>query len=196
MNVYSLMLFFHFVFLIAAVAATALVGYAALRLRSAETAADATLWGNFVRRVVPVFPIASLGLIGTGAYMTAIAWSWSTPWVIAGLAGLFMIMLLGSGVEGSRGRATRAELRAAGMSPRARQLLCDPLAWSAKVMTWTLVLAVTFVMTAKPTALICAAALAAALVGGVIGAVPFWTRRPRAVDSSIGRDGNWAHPRV
>lgn len=192
MSAYSLMLFLHFLFLIAAVAATALTGLAALRLGRSGTAAEAAKWGEFVRRVVPVFPVASLGLIGTGAYMTTKAWSWSTPWVVAGLAGLFMIMLLGAGVEGSRGRATSAELRAAGLSERARRLLRDPIAWSAKVTTWTLVLAVIFLMTTKPTAVVCGVTLAVALVCGVLGAVPFWAGRPRATAPIAGRDGDLA----
>jgi len=169
------MLFLHFAFMIAAVAASALAGFAAWRLRCVQSSAEAVQWAQFVRRVVPTFPVASLGLLGTGAYMTSKLWTWSTPWVIAGLAGLIAIMLLGAGVEGQRGRAAVAELRASGLSPRARGLLRDPVAWSAKVTTWTLVLAVVFVMTAKPTALICALALVSAPIAGVLLAVPFWS---------------------
>lgn len=192
MNAYSLMLFFHFVFMIAAVAATAIAGLAALRLRRVETAADAMRWEELVRRVVPVFPVASIGLIGTGAYMTSKVWSWTAPWVVAGLAGLFMIMLLGAGVEGGRRRAARTELRAAGLSQRAKRLLCDPVSWSAKVTTWTLVMSLLFVMTTKPSASICAAALAIALACGVLGAVPFWATRGRTTDSAVRRQSDWA----
>ena len=102
MNIYLLMLLLHFLFMTAAVAAAALVGYAALRLRAAETVAEASRWGAFVEKVKVTFPIASLGLIGSGAYMTYKVWSWSTPWVVAGLAGLIAIMLLGAGVEVGR----------------------------------------------------------------------------------------------
>lgn len=179
LGAYSLMLFLHLVFLICAVAAMALTGLAALRLGGTETAAEAMHWGEFVRRLVPIFPVASLGLIGTGAYMTSEAWSWKAPWVIAGLAGLFLIILLGAGVEGIRGRAAHHELQASGLSQRARRLLCDPISWSAKVTTWSLLLAIIFVMTTKPSAAICAAALLVALACGVVGAVPFWARRGR-----------------
>ena len=163
-------------FLIVAVAAAALAGFAALRLRGAESSAEATGWGDLIRRVVALFPVASLGLIGTGAYMTSEAWSWSTPWIVAGLAGLFMIMVLGGAGEGMRARALSAELRAVGLSQRARGLLRDPIAWSAKVATWTLMLAVIFVMTTKPGSIACAAVLAVALVAGVLGAIPFWAK--------------------
>jgi len=178
-GVYSLMLFLHFICLIVAVAAVALAGLAALRVRDTATAADAMHWEELVRRVVPVFPVASLGLIGTGAYMTSEAWNWTAPWVVSGLAGLFMIMFLGAGVEGRRRRAARAELRAAGLSPRARHLLCDPILWSAKVTTWTLIVSLLFVMTMKPDAAVCTVALSVALAAGVLGAVPFWARRGR-----------------
>ncbi len=175
------MLFLHFIFLLCAVAAAAVAGLAALRLRAVESPTEAMRWEAVVRRVVPLFPVASLGLIGTGAYMTIRIWTWSTPWILAGLAGLIAIMLLGAGLEGSRGRAASAELGAAGLSERARRLLRDPIAWSAKVTTWTLMLAVIFVMTTKPDAFICAAALAVALICGVLGAIPFWaTPRERA----------------
>jgi hypothetical protein len=177
LSTYSLMLFLHLSSLVAAVAAASLAGFAALRLRGAQSAAEARAWGDSIRRVVVVFPVASLGLIGTGAYMTSAAWSWSTPWIVAGLAGLFMIMLLGGAGEGRRARALSAELRSAGLSQRAKRLLCDPIAWSAKVATWTLMLAVIFVMTIKPSAVVCIIALALAVVCGVLGAVPFWSER-------------------
>jgi len=192
MSAYSLMLFLHFVFLTAAVAAAALTGFAALRLRGAESSAEAMGWGKFIRRVARSFPVASLGLIGTGAYMTSESWSWSTPYIVAGLAGLVTIMLLGAGVEGSRGRAIGAELREAGLSLKARRLLFDPIAWSAKVTIWALLLAVIFVMTTKPTALICAVALAVALVCGVLAAIPFWATRGRAAASGVPRESGLA----
>ena len=129
-----------------------------------------------IGKVVPVFPAATLGLLGSGTYMTQTAWSWSTPWIVAGLTGLAMIMLLGSGLEASRGRALKHEVRMHGLSERARRLLRDPLAWTAKAMTWTLMLAVMFVMTTKPQAWGCATALVIGLAAGAIAAVPIWRR--------------------
>jgi hypothetical protein len=187
---YSFTLFLHFVFLLAAVAAAALSGFAALSLRRAETATEAIRWGASVRRVVPVFPIASLGLIGTGAYMTSKVWSWSTPWIIASLGGLIAIILLGAGVEGSRGRAALAELHAAGLSERAKRLLRDPLAWSARVTIWTLLIGVIFVMTTKPSGIICVAALSTAIVCGVLGALPFWVGPASSATSNLGLKGD------
>jgi hypothetical protein len=106
--------------------------------------------------------------------MTQSAWSWSTPWIIAGLAGLAMIVLLGSVVEASRGRALKHEVRTNGLSERGRRLLRDPVAWTAKAMTWTLMLAVMFVMTTKPPAWGCAISLVIASLAGSIIAMPIW----------------------
>ncbi len=87
-------------------------------------------------------------------------------------------MALGSGIEGSRGRALKRELQTAGLSTRAQRLMRDPLSWSAKVTTWMLMLGVVFVMSTKPSAAGAAAALAVAVALGVAGAVPFWRRPP------------------
>ena len=176
---YSIALFLHFVSLLAAGAGATLAGYAALQLRGATSAAEVARWGMMIGKVVRVFPAATLGLVGTGAYMTQKAWSWSTPWVVAGLVGLTMIVLLGAGVEASRGRALEDEVRARGLSERARRLLRDPLAWTSKAVTWTLMLAVMFVMSTKPPAWGCAVALLVAVLAGAIAAVPIWTGSER-----------------
>jgi hypothetical protein len=175
---YSIALFFHLVSLLAAGAAAALAGYAALRVRGATSPGEVARWGMMIGKVVRVFPLTTVGLLGSGAYMTQTAWSWSTPWIVAGLVGLAMIVLLGSGLEASRGRALRNEVRANGLSERARRLLRDPIAWTAKVMTWTLMLAVIFLMTTKPPAWGCAVTLVLASLGGAIGAVPIWRGSP------------------
>jgi hypothetical protein len=173
---YSIALFFHLVSLVAAGAASALAGYAALRLRAATSPGEVARRGMMIGKVVRVFPPATLGLLGSGAYMTRSAWSWSTPWIVAGLVGLAMIVLLGSGVEASRGRALKNELRTHGLSERARRLMRDPLAWTAKAMTWMLMLGVMFVMTTKPPAWGCAISLAIASLAGAVTAVPIWRR--------------------
>ncbi len=173
---YSIALFFHLVSLLAAGAAAALAGYAGLRMRAAGNPAEVAGWGMMIGRVVRVFPATTLGLLASGIYMTQTAWSWSTPWIVTGLVGLGTLVVLGSGFEASRGRALGRELRAHGLSERARRLLSDPIAWTAKLMTWTLMLALVFVMTTKPPAWGCAASLVIALIVGAVAAVPIWRR--------------------
>ena len=177
MSAYSLALFLHLLSMLLATVATALAGFAAFRLRDSENPREAAGWGMLIGKVVRAFPVATIGLVATGAYMTQKEWSWSSGWIIAGLAGLALIVVCGAGIEGSRGRALKRELQTAGLSARAQQLMRDPLSWSAKVTTWTLTLAVVFVMSTKPSGAGAAAALAVAVGLGVAGAVLFW-RRP------------------
>jgi hypothetical protein len=189
---YSIALFLHLISLLAAGAGAALAGYAALHLRAATSPADVARWGMMIGRVVRVFPPATLGLLSSGAYMTQAAWSWSTPWIVAGVVGLAMIVLLGSGLEASRGRQLEHEVRAHGLSERASRLLRDPLAWTAKAVTWTLMVAVMFVMSTKPPAWGCAISLLGALIIGAIAAVPIW-RGPAAdlrASASLAQDSS------
>jgi hypothetical protein len=186
-SAYSVALFFHLVsFLVAAVAAT-LAGFAAWRLRGAGSAREAAEWGMLIDRVVHAFPVATLGLVGSGAYMTEDVWSWSTPWIVASIVGLGLIVVLGAGIEGRRGEALKRELMRAGMSERARRLLRDPLSWSAKVTTWTLLIAVVFAMATKPSTGGAIASIAGALAGGIVLAIPFW-RSPAAEMAVVGID--------
>ena len=178
MNGYSTALFVHLLFVLVACSAASLTTFAALRLRHVDDVSEATHWLAFTEKIIPAFPLSVLGLLGTGAYMTHQRWSWSIPWVDAALVGLGLIVVLGSGIEASRGRAVRRELATAGVSSRARKLLRDPLAWSARMTTLTLVVAVVFVMAVKPGARECVAAIFLAVVAGVLAAVPMH-RAPR-----------------
>jgi hypothetical protein len=184
MNGYSVALFVHLLSLLLASVAASLSTFAALRLRRVDEAAEAKAWVAFVGRVVPAFPLAVVGLLGSGIYMTHERWGWSIPWVDAALVGLGLIVALGSGVEGARTRALGRELEVAGMSSRARRLLRDPLAWSAKMTTLTVAIAVVFVMTVKPAATECVAVLSVAVAAGVLAATPLWRVPAREVSEA------------
>lgn len=179
MDAYSIVLFIHLVGLLSAAMAASVAFYAALQLRQATTPPEAARWGRLTASVVPVFPAAMLTLLGSGAYMTQGQWSWRTPWIDAGIVGLVLIAVCGSGIEASRGRALKRELETAGMSARARRLLRDPYAWSAKVTTLTLMLGVMFVMSTKPGGLGSAFTIIIAVVVGPLAAVPFWSSSNR-----------------
>lgn len=179
-NVYYIALSLHFASLLLACVAATLALHGALGLRRALDAVEAGRWLQFVGRVVRLFPVAILGLLATGAYMTHARWSWSLPWIQASATGLGLVVVLGSGIEAARARALGRELEAHGLSARARRFLRDPVSWSARMMTLTVTLAVVFVMTTKPGAAGAAGALAAALVTGLVAAVPFWRVGPRA----------------
>jgi len=184
MTGYSIAVFIHLLSLLLACIAASLTTYAALQLRAASSSAEAMRWLALSGRIVPGFPIATLGLFTTGAYMAETSSLWSAPWVLAALAGLAAIAVLGGGVEGSRVRTLKRELQNCGLSERARRLLCDPVAWTAKLMTLTLALGVTFVMTIKPSAEGASVTLILALATGLFAAVPLWWRRSPIIEAS------------
>jgi hypothetical protein len=192
MDAYSVVLFIHLLGLLIAAMAASVAFYAALQLRQAATPSEAARWGRLIRSVVPAFPVATLTLLGSGAYMTQGHWSWRTPWIDAGIAGLALIAACGSGIEAGRGRALERELGTAGMSARARRLLRDPYAWSAKVTTLTLMLGVMFVMSTKPGGLGSAVTIVVAVVVGPLAAVPFWSssNRSRSRTSELAAAGS------
>lgn len=174
MNGYAIALFVHLLCLLLACAAASVATLAALRLRRAGTAGEAIPWIAFTERVVLAFPMAALGLLGTGIFMTHQRWTWSAPWIDAGLVALALIMALGKGVEARRMGMLKRELEASGMTPAARRLLRDPVTWSAKMTTLTLSAAAVFMMTDKPTGVGCVLVMLLAVAGGVLGAVPMW----------------------
>jgi hypothetical protein len=171
---YSVVLFVHLLALLMATGASALAFFAALQLRGAGAPGEVARWGRLTKAVVPAFPVATLLLLGSGAYLTQAGWTWTTPWIDAGLAGLALIVGCGSGIEAARGRALEQEVRACGLSLRARRLQRDPVAWSAKVTTLTLMVAIVFLMVVKPAALGSGLGLVVALALGPLCAVPFW----------------------
>lgn len=178
MTGYSIALFFHLLSLLLAVVCASITMYAALRMRSTTCADDARQWLVLNGRIMRLFPVAGLGLLATGSYMAQSISGWSEPWVMTSLSGLGCIVLLGAGVDGNRSRALGRELTVHGFSDRARHLVRDPMAWTAKLTATTLMLAVMFIMTTKPAAITSAAALLVALCAGVLSAFPFWKTPP------------------
>jgi hypothetical protein len=188
-SAYSFVLFLHFCFLILAMAAFGVLMLASLQIRNAVEIPEIARWGGFIHTVVPLFPVAAIGLFGTGAYMTSDRWTWSTSWVVAAIVGLAMIVISGEVLDGGRGRALEHELKTNGLSERALRLRRDPIGWSAKMTTITLVVAVVYIMSNKPGAAGAIAALAVAVLVGVAVSVPFWRtaeERPAAVSEPAG----------
>jgi len=179
MNVYSFAIFLHLLSLLLASTAVSLHTFASLRLRAASRAAEAIQWVTLAGRISRVFPIAVLGILATGSYMTQRRWLWSMPWIDAALAGLGLIVLLGAGVEASRTRKLGRELQLTAMTPQVRRLMRDPVAWTARMTGICLFIAVVFVMTVKPGAVLCAASIVLSVAAGGLCAVPMW-RAPDA----------------
>ena len=67
---YQIALTLHLLSLLLATAAAALSTFGAWRLRRADNVPDATSWLAFIGKVVRAFPVAIVGLLASGAYMT------------------------------------------------------------------------------------------------------------------------------
>ena len=81
MDAYHVVLYFHILSLVLAFVAAPLLQFCLFRLRAATTLADAAPWGMLAGKIEKVFPVAFLGLFGTGAYMTSDVWGWGTHWI-------------------------------------------------------------------------------------------------------------------
>jgi hypothetical protein len=167
MNGYDIALFFHLLALFAAFAATALLGLAMRRVLTARTGGDALQWLGLAKRTARVFPVALLTLVASGAAMVSERWSWSTPWVDAGLAGVVFLALVGDQVAGRRAAALAHELASDPAAPLPSRVR-DPLWWAASNANPGVALGVVFAMVTKPPA---PAAAAALIVGGLLGAL-------------------------
>jgi hypothetical protein len=169
---YTVALFIHFLSLLTATAAMAATFLAALWLRAAKDAGEAACSLATIERIVPAFPAATLGLLASGAWMTESSWTWTTPWILGGLIGLAVIVVLGAGIDGARNRALKRELGASGFSAKARAMLADPTPWAARLTMMTLLVAVVGIMAMKPSALGVALWLVVGVVAGVLAALP------------------------
>ena len=113
MDSYGLVLFLHLCALLGAIGTAALLHYAEVRLRAANSAATIQSWAGLIEKGARVFPLALVVLLGSGAYLVHRRWSWSAGWVEAALIGVGVLFVVGAGVVGDRSRALKRELRGA-----------------------------------------------------------------------------------
>jgi hypothetical protein len=174
MHSYQIALFVHLLALLAAFGASSVVHVAMSKIRSARTGAEALEWLRVAHGLSRVFPIALAALVGTGAWMLQTAWSWSAGFVLAGLTGVFLLLVSGAAVEGTRARKVAAALAARPGQPPQSEVR-DTVWWCASWANTGVAVGVTFAMVMKPSAAGAFAALAVALVSGA--AVGFLARR-------------------
>lgn len=180
MNTYHVVLYIHLLSLLVGFSAGVVETVCLLRLRAATTLEAAGPWGQLAGEVEKAFPVAILGLFGTGAYMTYDIWTWTTSWIVLPICGLAIITLQGPLVAGRRGHAVKAALMANGpgpLGPAARQMTRDRPLWAAVMTNTMLVLGIVWVMTLKPAWGGAIAALAVAYAVGLVLAVSL-TRAP------------------
>jgi hypothetical protein len=170
LNTYHYVLYLHLLSLFIGIGAGSVILACLLQLRAARTVEQAAPWGMMAGKVGKFFPIAILGLFGTGAYMTSDLWTWSTRWIDVAIAALVVLLLQGALIAERTGHKLGAALQANGpgpLGPEARRLTLHPGLWVVEFSNLGIVFGVVWNMTVKPGL---GEALAAVLIGYVVGA--------------------------
>jgi uncharacterized membrane protein len=189
----SVALFLHILSLLAAAGATALVILASLRLRAAKTGAEAFPWGVLAAKSAKTFPIASVGLFLTGAYMVHnVGFSWSAGWVVMAILGLIFLNVEGAVLGGGHGKKLGAALKESGPGPvsdHVRELTNEKLHWVVSFGAPGLVLGIVWNMERQASL---GGSLLAMLVGyGAGAAIGLWVQSkapagaPEAAPSAV-----------
>jgi hypothetical protein len=177
---YHVALYIHFVSLLIGIGAASVLTVCAFQLRAARTLADAAPWGRIAAKVGRLFPIAILGLFGSGAYMTSDVWTWDTGWIEVGIAALVVLAIQGPLVAERSGKKVAQALMANGpgdlRGDALRKTRYLPL-WWAEMSAIGLVLGIVWNMTTKAGL---GSSIAAAVGGYAIGVALalLFTRQP------------------
>ncbi len=184
MNTYHYVLYVHLLSLFVGIGAGAVLLACLLQLRAARTLEQAVPFGMLAGKIGKFFPIAIVGLFGTGAYMTTESgspWSWSTRWIDVGIVALVLLLAQGAGIAERTGHKLAAALQANGpgpLGPEARRMALHPGLWVVEFTNLGLVFGIVWDMTEKPGL---GGSIAAAAGGYVVGAALalLVTRRPQ-----------------
>jgi hypothetical protein len=172
-NTYHYVLYVHLLALFVGIGAGAVLLACLLQLRAARTLEQAVPWGMMAGKVGKFFPVAILGLFGTGLYLTTedtFPWSMGTGWVDVGIAALVVLFVQGAGIAERTGHRLGAALQANGpgpLGPEARRMALHPGLWVVEFSNLGIVFGVVWNMTQKPGL---GGSLAAVLVGYAVGA--------------------------
>jgi hypothetical protein len=170
LNTYHYVLYVHLLSLFVGIGAGSVLLACLLQLRAARTVEQAAPWGIMAGKVGKLFPVAILGLFGTGAYMTSDLWTWSTRWIDVAIAALVVLTVQGAGIAERTGHKLGAALQANGpgpLGPEARRMTLHPGLWVVEFSNLGIVFAVVWNMTLKPGL---GESLAAVLIGYAVGA--------------------------
>ena len=184
-DIYPVLLYLHLLFVAAAFSASALLHFGALRMRGAERAAIALDGAGVLRRVGPLMPLFSIGLLVSGALLVQAAWSWKSPWVLAAVGALLLMKVIGAAaiqpamprLAGMLVPAVRANPTAPVPADFARAVRA-PRFWTAFQLQPALALGIMCLMVVKPGAVGSVATLLAFMAAGALAAVPLWRRAP------------------
>jgi hypothetical protein len=173
LNTYHYVLYIHLLSLFVGIGAGSVLLACLFQLRAARTLEQAAPWGMLAGKVGKLFPVAVVGLFGTGLYMTTestFPWSFSTGWVDVGVAALVVLLAQGAGIAERTGHKLGEALQANGpgpLGPEARRMALHPGLWVVEFSNLGIVMGVVWNMTEKPGL---GGSLAAVLVGYAVGA--------------------------
>ena len=170
MDTYLVVKYIHLLALLVGIGAASVLLVCLFQLRSAQTLEQAGPWGRVAGRVALLFPVAILGLFGTGAYLTTDLWTWSTRWIDVSIGGLALLALQGPLVAERTAKKLEHALHANGpgpLGPAARRMTRHPGLWVSEFSNIGVVLGVVWDMTQKPGL---GEAIAAVVVGYAVGA--------------------------
>jgi hypothetical protein len=172
-NTYHYVLYVHLLSLFVGIGAGSVLLACLFQLRAARTVEQAAPWGMLAGKVGKLFPIAVVGLFGTGLYMTTestFPWSMGTGWVDVGIAALVVLLAQGGGIAERTGHRLAAALKANGpgpLGPEARRMALHPGLWVVEFSNLGIVMGVVWNMTEKPGL---GGSLASVIVGYAVGA--------------------------
>jgi hypothetical protein len=168
-DTYHVVLYVHLLALFVGIGAGSVLVACLFQLRAAQTVEQAVPWGMLGGKVEKAFPIAVLGLFGTGAYMTSDLWTWGTGWIDVSIVGLAILALQGPLVGGRTAHKLKAALHANGpgpLGPEAERMTRHMGLWGVEFANLGLVFAIVWNMTQKPST---ATSIVACIVGYAAG---------------------------
>jgi hypothetical protein len=177
MTAYEVALFAHLLGVVTLFAAIALVETAGARLRRAASVEHVRLWVDLTRSAAPLFPVALVTVLGSGLFMTADSWTFTTPWVVVATATVVVLGGIGGGVQGLRlagiGR-TAAAAQDGPVPQHLAELIAAPALWVAIVTPDVATLGILWTMATKPgwtgsIVAVAGLAIVGALAGYIIG---------------------------
>jgi hypothetical protein len=170
LDTYHVVLYIHLLSLFVGIGAAAVLSVCLFQLRAARELTDAIPWGRVAGKTGRLFPIAILGLFGSGAYMTSDVWSWSSGWIVVGIVALVVLGIQGPVIAERSGKKLEHALRENGPGPlgeNARRMCRYWGLWMVEFSAIGLVLGVVWNMTTKPGT---GGAITAAVIGYAVGA--------------------------
>ena len=170
MDTYHVVLYIHLLSLFVGIGAASVLVVCLFQLRDARELTDAIPWGRAAGKIGRLFPVAILGLLGSGAYMTSDIWTWSSGWIVVGIVALVVLAVQGPVIAERSGKKLERALIENGPGPlgeHARRMTRYWGLWVIEFSAIGLVLGVVWNMTTKPGTW---TSIAAAVIGYAAGA--------------------------